>query len=365
MALVPRHIKNLSPYKPGKPISEVRRELGLEKIIKLASNENPLGPSPLAMQALQEHWGDVHRYPDSAAYELRIKLAQRFNVKIENVIIGSGSEGIMSAIMRTFLFPGDEIVAAENSFIGFRVLAKASGIHTNWVHMKDYHYDLPGMAETITEYTKLIYLANPDNPTGTYFTKSEFDQFMESVSKNTLVILDEAYFEYTYGKEDFPDSMHYRYDNVITLRTFSKAYGLAGLRIGYGFAHEFLIENLMKVKLPFEPSILAQVAGIAALDDENFLNKSLDSNKNNKLSIESCLNKLEFNFIQSTTNFITIHFSNELIAESFTQNMLEKGIILRHLKGFGLPECVRITVGNNIETEYLIRKLKDSNPTEK
>ncbi len=365
MALVPRHIKNLSPYKPGKPISEVKRELGLERIIKLASNENPLGASPAALRALTEHWKDVHRYPDSAAFELRSKLAKRFEVKINNVILGSGSEGIMSAIMRTFLFPGDEIVAVQNSFIGFRVLANASGIHTNWVPMKDYHYDLVGMAEYINEYTKLIYLANPDNPTGTFFTKSQFDIFMRSVSENTLVILDEAYFEYIEDREDFPDSMLYRYDNVITLRTFSKAYGLAGLRVGYGFAHEDLIGNLMKVKLPFEPSIPAQIAGLAALDDEEFLKRTLETNKKNKEVLESVLMEMELQFIPSSTNFITICFSTIKKAEIFTQKMLQKGIILRYLKGFGLPECVRITVGNQSETEFLIRILKEVNPTDK
>ena len=175
MTLVPKHIKNLLPYKAGKPIEEVKRQLGLTKIIKLASNENPLGPSDLAIKAVKEILLDTHRYPDSNGYDLRNQLAQKFNLNIDNVIIGGGSEGIMSVIMRTFLSSVDEIIATKNSFIGFRVLANASGIKTNWVSMKDYHYDLESMAKEINNNTKVIYLANPDNPTGTYFNKNEFE----------------------------------------------------------------------------------------------------------------------------------------------------------------------------------------------
>jgi len=279
MSLVPVHIENLSPYKPGKPISHVKRDLGLKYVIKLASNENPSGPSPLALDAVKNALFDYNRYPDSAAFDLRNRLAIRFNVKVENVILGAGSEGIMSTIMRTFLREKDEIIAAKNSFIGFRVLANASGFKTNWISMDDYHYNLASMAKAINDQTKIIYLANPDNPTGTYFNVQKFDAFMSKVPDRVLVLLDEAYFEYAKDVLDYPDSMHYRYDNVITLRTFSKAYGLAGFRIGYGFSHEDIINNLMKVKLPFEPSTPAQIAAIAALNDQNYLQSSLKLNK--------------------------------------------------------------------------------------
>ena len=356
MSLVPEHIKNLLPYVAGKPIEEVKRELRLENIIKLASNENPLGPSLSAIEALNKIT-NLHRYPDSSSYKLRKKLALKFNLKIDNVILGSGSEGIMSSVMRTFLSDKDEIITAKNSFIGFRVLANASGIKTHWVPMKNYHYDLIAMSKFINDKTKLIYLANPDNPMGTYFNKKEFDKFMNNVPNNILVILDEAYFEYVSEQKDYPDSMIYRYDNVITLRTFSKIYGLAGLRIGYGFAHKNLIDNLMKVKLPFEPSTTAQIAAIAALDDLKHIKESLKINKKNMDKICNSLESIGIFYIESYANFVTIRFDNSTNANLFCKFMLSKGIILRNLKGFGLDSYVRITIGNDEETNCLIDTL--------
>ena len=196
MPLVPGYIKNLAPYRGGKPAEELARESGLERIVKLASNENPLGPSPKALAAARCSLEEAHRYPDQAAFELRTALARRFDVRLENVITGAGSEGIMSTIMRTFLCDDDELISARGSFIGFRVLADASGRRRHWVSMQDYRYHLPGLADAINEHTKIIYLANPDNPTGTYFTVAEFDAFMARVPDRVLVLLDEAYFEY-------------------------------------------------------------------------------------------------------------------------------------------------------------------------
>ena len=244
MPLVPSYIQNLENYVPGKPINEVQREMGISEVIKLASNENSLGPSPRAMAAMRQAMEKIHRYPDASGYILRKKLAEKFDIKIDNVVLGAGSEGIMSTIIRTFLLSDDEIISAKNSFIGFRVLANTSGKKIHWIPMKDYRYDLNAMAEKINDYTKLIYIANPDNPMGTYITREEFDSFYQHVPERVLIILDEAYFEFSQSTSDYPDSMTYRYDNVITLRTFSKAYGLAGARIGYGFAHEELIGNL-------------------------------------------------------------------------------------------------------------------------
>jgi len=349
MSLVPVHIENLSPYKPGKPISHVKRELGLKHVIKLASNENPSGPSPLALDAVKNALFDYNRYPDSAAFNLRNRLAIRFNVKVENVILGAGSEGIMSTIMRTFLRKKDEIIAAKNSFIGFRVLANASGFKTNWISMDNYHHNLASMAKAINDQTKIIYLANPDNPTGTYFNVKKFDAFMSQVPARVLVLLDEAYFEYAKDVLDYPDSMHYRYDNVITLRTFSKAYGLAGFRIGYGFAHEDIINNLMKVKLPFEPSTPAQIAAIAALGDKNYLQSSLKLNKEGIAGMKKLFDEYELDYIPTIANFLTLVFKNEKSAKSFCKSMLQRGVILRYLSGFGLPECVRVTTGTQEE----------------
>ena len=359
MTLVPKHIKELKPYKAGKPISEVKRELGLSNIIKLASNENPFGPSKFALEAVTNILNNTHRYPDSFGYDLRTKLANSFELNIDNVIIGGGSEGIMSVIMRTFLSDNDEILATQNSFIGFRVLANASGIKTNWVPMKNYHYNLQKMSEMINDKTKVIYLANPDNPTGTYFNKNSFDNFMKQVPERVIVILDEAYFEYAEHINDYPNSMHYRYDNVITLRTFSKAHGLAGFRVGYGFANNKLIENLMKVKLPFEPSTLGQVAACAAIDDIDHLKKSVEINNLEKNKLISFFKNKNYKYIDSATNFITIEMNSEFDVKEFCQKMLSKGIILRDLSSFGLSKCIRISIGKPDENEILINAINN------
>ena len=359
MPLVPSYIKKLKSYKPGKPIEEVQRELGLKNIIKLASNENPLGPSPKALNAIQNSMIDSHRYPDASGYELRKKLSNRFNVNINNVVLGSGSEGIMSTIMRTFLLTDDEIVSAMNSFIGFRVLANASGNKIHWVPMNNYRYDLESMADKINDYTKIIYIANPDNPMGTYITREEFDTFYSYVPDRVLIILDEAYFEYAKSKEDYPDSMTYRYDNVITLRSFSKAYGLGGVRIGYGFAHDELINNLLKVKVPFEPSTLAQIAGDAALDDSDFLSKTIETNRKGMEYLKKQLKAIGVKYIPSIANFITTIWESESSATQLTEKLLEKGIIVRQLNSFGWPMHIRISIGLEKENQRFIKSLKE------
>jgi len=318
-----------------------------------------MGPSPLAISAINKGLKKINRYPDAAGKKLRKKLANKFDVKAENVIIGSGSEGILSNILRTFLLTDDQIIGSANSFIGFRVLATATGRKINWVEMKNHKIDLEGIKSHINDYTKIIYIANPDNPMGTYITNKEFDEFYEHVPERVLVILDEAYFEYADHLNDYPNSMTYRYDNVITLRTFSKAYGLAGLRIGYGFSHETLINNLLKVKVPFEPSRLAQIAGLVALDDTEFMNKTIKLNKIEKDKIELKLDKLNIKRIPSATNFITTYWGSENNAKEITEKILDKGIILRHLASFGWPEYVRISIGLKDENEFFIKTLEE------
>ena len=358
MSLVPNHIKNLLRYKAGKPIDEVKREFGLKNVIKLASNENPLGPSRKAIKAIEKSLEEVSLYPDSNGFYLRKKLSKIFSLDIENVVLGAGSEGIMATIMRTFLNDSDHILATKNSFIGFRVLANASGKKIDWVSMKDYAYNLDAMAKAIHDKTKIIYLANPDNPTGSYFNKEKFDNFIKKVPNRCLVILDEAYYEYASSLEDYPDSMNYRYDNVITLRTFSKSYGLAGLRVGYGFAHKDLVENIMKVKLPFEPSIPAQVAAIAALEDDGHIEKTLKITLEQKTKLEEMLKNLKIEYIPSAANFITLILKGEEEAEMLTRKFLENGIILRHLSSFGLPEAVRVTIGKESDMKCFSDNLK-------
>ncbi len=357
MSLVPPYIETLQPYKPGRPIAEIQRELGLKRVVKLASNENPLGPSPLALKGLHDSLAELHRYP-TGGYDLRSLLAARFNVKTENVIAGAGSEGIMSDIIRTFLCDEDEVLTTEGAFIGFQVLSKSRGVAYRTVPYRNWHYDLEGIARSINEHTKIIYLANPNNPTGTIFTKDEFDAFYARVPERVLIILDEAYFEYARHNPIYPDSMQYRYDNVITLRTFSKIYGLAGIRIGYGFAHGDLIKNLLKVKLPFEPSTPAQAAGIAALQDADFLRRSLEMNARGLEYQMRAFSEMELEVVPSEANFTMVVRPGEADAESLSQELLKEGVIIRPLRAFGLPNCLRITVGTDDENEILVKALR-------
>jgi len=357
MRLVPPYIESLEPYKPGKPISELQRELGITRVIKLASNENPLGPSPLAVEAIHSHCDELNMYPNGGL-DLREVLAERFGLKVGNVIAGSGSEGIMSSIIRAFLCDDDEVLTSEGTFVGFYVLARSRGVRMVTVPLCEYRYDLPAISAAITDQTKIIYLANPNNPTGTIFTKTEFDRFMKTVPPQVLIILDEAYFEYAKNNPVYPDSMQYRYDNVITLRTFSKIYGLAGVRIGYGFAHDVLISNLLKVKLPFEPSTLAQAAGIAALEDSDFVARSLEVNTRGLQFLQPALEEIGLTVIRSDANFVMVAMESEEEVNKMYTDLLHQGIIVRPLKPFGLPHCMRITVGTQRQNEELLQTLK-------
>jgi histidinol-phosphate aminotransferase len=357
MPLVPQYIESLRPYVAGRSIEEIQREYGISQVAKLCSNENPLGSSPLAIQAIREHLGNLNRYPNGGL-DLRQVLARKFNLRVDNVIVGSGSEGIMSNIIRTFLCDEDEVLTTEAAFIGFQVLAKSRGVTYRTVPYNAWRYDLPALAEAVNDRTKIIYLANPNNPTGTIFTKQEFDAFYKHVPERVLIILDEAYFEYAKDNPLYPDSMYYRYDNVITLRTFSKIYGLAGVRIGYGFAHDELIRNLLKVKLPFEPSTLAQAAGIAALDDREFLHRSLELNARGMKILSESLRSLGLEAVPSEASFLMIVLKGEQEASHLIQELLKLGVIVRPLRAFGLPACVRISTGRDEENHRCVEAME-------
>src|ERR1700685_4408915 len=303
MPLVPPYIESLRPYEAGRTIESVRKQYGLAHIAKLASNENPLGSSPRAVEAMTRTLQGLNRYPDGGL-QLREVLAREFDLKVDNVIAGSGSEGIMSNIIRAFLCDEDEVLTTEAAFMGFQVLAKSRGVKYRTAPYANWHYDLPALAQRINANTKIVYLANPNNPTGTIFTRRQFDEFYRHVPERVLIILDEAYFEYAKDNPLYLDSMHYRYDNVITLRRFSKVYGLAGVRIGYGFAQKDLIGNLLKLKLPFEPSTLAVAAGIGALADKEFLHKSLELNAAGMRFLTNALREMGLMVVPSEANFV-------------------------------------------------------------
>ncbi len=353
MPLVPPYIASLDPYQPGRSAEEVARQYGLPRVIKLASNENPLGSSVRALEALRHSLTTSNLYP-TGGLDLRRVLAERFRLKVDNVIAGSGSEGIMANIIRTFLCDEDEVLTTEAAFIGFQVLAKSRGVAYRTVPYQEWRYDLEALAAAINERTKIVYLANPNNPTGTIFTREEFERFHRRVPERVLIILDEAYFEYARANPAYPDSMEYRYDNVITLRTFSKIHGLAGIRIGYGFAHEELIRNLLKVKLPFEPSTPAQAAGIGALSDKEFVAQSLELNARGREFLASSLRRLGFETPESDANFVMIALPDVGVAGHMNEGLLRRGIIVRPLGAFGLPHCLRISTGTDEENRIAV-----------
>ncbi|WP_127717698.1 histidinol-phosphate transaminase [Halobacteriovorax sp. HLS] len=349
-SLVPEYLKELKVYQAGKPIEEVAREKGLTQITKLASNENPLGPSPYAIREMTNGLWDLHRYPDMHAYQLKKSLCELYKLKPENIILGNGSEGIMAYIARAFLQPGDEVLTCDNTFVGFYILAKSVGANLITVPLtEDYRFDVEALAKSINKKTKAIYIANPNNPTGTYITKKEFDYLMSYVPDHVLVLLDEAYFEYAIQHDDYPDSMDYRYDNVITLRTFSKAYGLSGIRVGYGFAHEELIANLSKVKLPFEPNLIGQLGAKGALYDQPHLDRTIENNTKRYNETIAFLKEKKFDPIKSITNFITFKTPSLEAGDWLFENLLNHGVIIRSLMAHGMPSYVRVSLGTKEE----------------
>ena len=355
--LVPPHIEALKPYQPGRPPEQLKKELGIERFINMASNENPLGPPQSALDAISATMTEISRYPDLSGTKLRTALSDRYATKIDNVAIGSGSESTMANIVRAFLHGDDEVLTSQGTFIGLYVLVNAQGIKLVTVPLKNYRFDLDAIAEAVGPKTKLIYLCNPNNPTGTIFTRLEFENFIRKIPEHVLVILDEAYYEFAAINPDYPDSMRYRLDNVLTLRTFAKAYGMAGIRLGYGLGHEYLIDFVNRIKLPFEPNILAQAAGLAALADDEFLGRTLENNEEGMAYLTYEFDKLGLHRVPSQANFIMLEMGAAEKVTKIHEGLLRHGIAIRPLAAFGLPTCLRITVGLPEENELLIKAL--------
>ena len=355
---IPQHIIDLKPYVPGRPIEEIQKEFGFDRVVKLASNENPVGVSPLAIQAMFSAIYQLNRYPDISSLMLRQKLSEFFSIPSANIITGHGSEAIIQTVVRAFIADDEEVITVNGTFVGFYVISKARGIKMNLIALKDYHFDLMALADAITPKTKLIYLVNPNNPTGTIFTKEEFDRFIEVVPDNIIVIVDEAYFEFVKDNPLFPNTMECKRDNVITLRSFSKAYGLAGIRLGYGFANAELVSYMLKVRLPFEPGIPSQAAGIAALLDTQFLEYYLKLNRLGKEFLYDLYDQLGIYYIKTEANFIMSVFESEERVDEIANKLLRKGVIIRPLKPFGLPNCLRVTIGTPEENEIYAKNLK-------
>jgi histidinol-phosphate aminotransferase len=356
---IPQHIQKLEAYKAGRPIAEVLEEYGLSRAIKLASNENPLGASPKAIEAMTRSIDDVAFYPNGGK-SLREVLAKHYGLQMDQILPGAGSEGVMDTIMRTFLEPGDEVVTSAGTFVGFYVIARTLNVEMRLAPLKEYAYDLDAMLSLITEKTRMIYLANPNNPTGSYFTREDFERFYAKVPKDILIIHDEAY--YDFAIDDAPDYPSYLTDirpNLITLRTFSKSHGLAGIRIGFGTGPSELIIPALKVKLPFEPNTLAQIAGIAALEDTDFLKQTIEVNRQGKEQLAKALTDLDIRFIDTFANFFCMIFESAEVAKQVTENLERHGVITRHLAGFMLPECVRLSIGTREQNEEAVAAIED------
>ncbi len=345
-------------YIPGKPIEDVKRELGLDDVLKLASNENPLGVSPKAFAAMREALPNVNLYPDGASYKLRQALADHFGLLMDQVAVGNGADDLILELSMAYIGEGDQVIASYSSFPLYDIYAHAMrGVMIKTPLAPSYRIDLDAMAAAITDRTKMIYVCNPNNPTGAIVTAEELDRFVRRVPENVLIVIDEAYIEMV-DSDGFPDSFSYLragMRNVVILRTFSKAYGLAGLRLGYGFGHLDVIAPLRKIKPAFNVNVLAQVAGVAALDDKKFLERSVETNRIGRHFLYQEFDRLGLEYAESHTNFVLVRIGPS--ADHVQQALLHRGIIVRPCAIYNLPEFLRISIGTEEQNKRLIAEL--------
>jgi histidinol-phosphate aminotransferase len=348
-------VRGLNSYRPGKPIEEVKRELKLSSVIKLASNENALGPSPKAVAALKQAVGSLHRYPESTCPVLRAKVAKTLRVNPASLIFGNGSDEIIVLALRAFVDPGDEVVVAQPTFLIYELQAKACGAQVTTVPLKSYRYDLAAMAKAVTPHTKLVFIANPDNPTGTYVTTKELKTFLGSIPDQAIVFMDEAYHEFV-DAPDYPQTLSLRDEqSLIITRSFSKAYGLAGLRIGYGIAREDVIAAMEAVREPFNVNSLAQAAAAAALDDAAFLTRTRRMLREGRAYLTKELDRLKVRYVPSVANFLLLELGPR--AQNIAWALLGRGVIVREMSAWKLSHCIRVTIGTMPENRRFITEL--------
>ena len=354
--LVIESVEALKPYEAGKPIEEVARELGVTNAVKLASNENPLGPSPKAIQAMQQELGSVHRYPDSNQHRLRQRLSEIHGVDARELVLGNGSNEVLELLVRTFATPEHHIVFAHPSFVVYRMAAMAHGIPFTPVPLSNWQYDVDALLAAVTERTRLLFIANPNNPTGTYITKPAMSRLLEELPPQVILVLDEAYIEYV-DADDFPDGLTLRSlrERLVICRTFSKIFGLAALRVGYAVLPAQLADYVNRVRAPFNVSSLAQVAALAALDDQEHVAHSCSENQRGRNWLGEQLTALGLDAIPSQANFVLVDLGRP--ASPVYQALLAKGVIVRPLGP--LTNCLRITVGTREENERLVASLKE------
>lgn len=358
MTITPKpNILKVKPYIPGKPIEEVKRELGLKSVIKLASNENPYGPSPRVMRAMALAVRGVNRYPDGACFYLRRQIAKRLRVDDQQIIFGNGSDEVIVLAVRAFVSEGDEVIIAKPSFLIYEIASLIEGARVREVALKGFRYDLEGMKRAVSPKTKIIFIGNPDNPAGTYIPKDELKSFINGIRKDILIFIDEAYFEYVHAK-DYPDGTDFlkEHNNVVVTRTFSKMYGLAGLRIGYGVGDPAVIDVLNRLREPFNVNSVAQAAAIACLKDQKYYKDIARLVEKERAFLYDQFRSLGFHVEESFTNFILLKVEKD--SSSVARALLKKGVIVRDMAVWGLKNYIRITIGSHKENLLLIKSLK-------
>jgi len=351
-------IEKLVPYDPGKPIEELQREMGLERVIKLASNENALGPSPKALEVLKKALPEIHRYPDGSCYYLKHKAARKLGVSSQHLIFGNGSNEVIELLMRTYLRPGDKVVYGEPAFVVYKLISLAMDIEGVGVPLKHLTHDLEAMAQAVDERTKMVFVANPNNPTGTMVSHREVMNFLERIPQEVIVVFDEAYIEFV-ENEGFPQLIPLVLEEkrpLVLMRTFSKIYGLAGLRIGYGIAPTQMVDYMNRVRQPFNVNSLAQAAALAALDDDEHVERSRTLVREGKAFLYKEMEKMGLEYVPSETNFFLIKVGD---GDRVFKELLKKGVIVRNMGGYGLPEYIRVTLGTGEENVFFLEALKE------
>jgi histidinol-phosphate aminotransferase len=354
--LVTPSIEKLRPYEAGKPIEELARELGISDAVKLASNENPLGPSPLALQAAQGALADIHRYPDANTYRLRERLSAHLGAPMDQIILGNGSNELLDLLVGTFVTPDEHVVFGDPAFVVYQLASLAHGVQFTPVPLANDVHDLSALAGAVKPNTKVLFVANPNNPTGTYVTRAAMEKFLREVPEQVIVAVDEAYFEYA-DAPDYPDCLQLRgaRERLVVLRTFSKIYGLAALRVGYAVGPANLVDYMNRVRAPFNVSSVGQAAALAALDDAAHVEKSRTTNREERAKLEAALSGFGFRVVPSQANFVYVDTGRP--ARALYDALLRKGVIVRP---FGaLPTSLRITVGTRAENERCIGALRE------
>jgi histidinol-phosphate aminotransferase len=361
--LIPEHVRHLAPYVAGKALNKARRESGIE-VIKMGSNENPLGPSPLAVEAIRRAASEVNLYPDNDTSELRVALAARHDLPLESIFIADGSLGILDVLSRTLLGPGLNAVSSERSFISYPIVTRGAGAEYLTVPMRRYAYDLDAIAAAVGDNTRLVFLANPNNPTGTMFDAEATETFLSRVPEHVLVVLDEAYYDFA---EYFAAERGITYTrsldlvragrlNLVVLRTFSKAHGLAGLRVGYACGHPELIGYFTRLVNAFSVSAVAQAAALAALGDEAHIRRTVENNAAGAAVLPKLLSELGIDVVPTSANFL--YFEVDEDADSFSKRMQAEGVIVRSLVPWGIPNGIRVSIGTPEQNERLVKVLK-------